>query len=157
MNYPKYELKTNTESTIFEFTSSGPKGDIVKIVKYTTMKNPDVFNLGFGDKININESNGTFDIDDINIADNGDRNKILATVADTTYSFTESYPDKYIFFSGSCEIRTRLYRIVISANYDELLKTFHIFGIIQHPDTKKYYHVPFNNYQRFVGYLIKRK
>ncbi|MBF4465211.1 hypothetical protein [Flavobacterium sp. LC2016-12] len=68
MNYPKYELKTSTDSTIFEFISTGPKGNIIKIIKFTVMKNPDVFNLGFGDKVKFNETNKTFDIDDINIS-----------------------------------------------------------------------------------------
>lgn len=157
MNYPKYDLKTSTDSTIFEFISNGPKGNIIKIIKFTAMKNPEVFNLGFGDKININETNKAFDIDDIHITDNGDRNIILATVVDAIYSFTKLHPDKYIYFSGSSAARTRLYRMVVSANYDELLKTFHIFGIVQNPDTKNYYHVPFNNQNGFVGFLIKRK
>lgn len=119
MNHPKYDLNTNADATIFEFTSSGPKGNIIKIIKYSPTKNKDVFNLGFGDKIKINKNNKSFSIDDINIANNGDRNIILATVANATYIFTKLYPDKYVFFSGSCKIRTRLYRMVISANYSE--------------------------------------
>jgi hypothetical protein len=121
------------------------------------MQNPEIVNLGFGDKININEHMGTFDIDDVNITDNGDRNIILATVANATYIFTELYPDKFIFFSGSCKIRTRLYRIAISSNYTELVKTFFIFGILQNSHTGKYYNVSFRNDTNFIGFLIKRK
>ncbi|OMQ13124.1 hypothetical protein [[Flexibacter] sp. ATCC 35103] len=157
MDYPKYDLKANSNSTIFEFISSGTQGDILKVIKYTLMQNPEIVNLGFGDKININENMGTFDIDDVNITDNGDRNIILATVANATYIFTELYPDKFIFFSGSCKIRTRLYRIAISSNYTELVKTFFIFGILQNSHTGKYYNVSFRKDINFIGFLIKRK
>lgn len=157
MDYPKYDLKVSSNSTIFEFISSGKQGNINKVIKYTLMQNPEIVNLGFGDKININESKGTFDIDDVNTTNNGDRNIILATVANATYIYTEIYPDKFIFFSGSCKIRTRLYRIVISSNYNELVKTFFIFGILQNPITGKYYNVSFRNDTNFIGFLIKRK
>ncbi|KQB37041.1 DUF6934 family protein [Flavobacterium aquidurense] len=157
MDYPKYDLKVSSNSTIFEFISSGKQGNINKVIKYTLMQNPEIVNLGFGDKININESKGTFDIDDVNTTNNGDRNIILATVANATYIYTEIYPDKFIFFSGSCKIRTRLYRILISSNYNELVKTFFIFGILQNPITGKYYNVSFRNDTNFIGFLIKRK
>ncbi|MFH7015446.1 DUF6934 family protein [Flavobacterium sp. FlaQc-47] len=157
MNYQKYDLKANSDFTIFEFISTGLRGDISKVIKYTVTNNPDLVNLGFGDKININNNNGTFDIDDINITDNGDRNVILATVANATYTFTKLNPDKFVFFSGSCDIRTRLYRMAITNNYKELTETFIIFGIIQNPDTAKYYNIPFNSSTKFVGFLIKRK
>lgn len=157
MNYPKYDLKVSSDSTIFEFISSGKQGNINKVIKYTLMQNPEIVNLGFGDKININVSKGTFDIDDISTTNNGDLNIILATVANATYIYTEIYPDKFIFFSGSCKIRTRLYRIVISTNYNELIKTFFIFGILQNSSTGKYYNVSFRNDTNFIGFLIKRK
>lgn len=157
MNYSTYDIKVSSDSTIFEFVSSGKQGDISKVIKFSVTKNPDVVNLGFGNKININEKNGTFDIDDITVTDNGDRNTILATVVNATYRYTELYPDKFIFFLGSCTIRTRLYRIAISSNYNELIKTFLIFGILQNPDTGKYYNVSFTSNTKFIGFLIKRK
>lgn len=157
MDYPKYDLTGSTDSTIFEFTSSGVNGYISKAIKYTVTKNADIVNLGFGDKINIDEENGTFDIDDVNITDNGDRNIVLATVANATYSYTELYPTKYVFFSGSCDVRTRLYRMAISNNFDELIKTFHIFGVLYNKETGIYSNVNFSSNTDFVGFLIKRR
>lgn len=157
MDYLQYELKASSDSTIFEFISSGKKGQICKVIKFTITKNANIVNLGFGDKININNTSGSFDIDDINTTDNGDRNIVLATVVNATYIYTEIYPDKFIFFSGSCEIRTRLYRMAISSNYNQLIKTFLIFGILQNPDTGKYYNITFNSSTKFIGFLIKRK
>jgi hypothetical protein len=157
MNYPTYELKASSDSTIFEFVSYGIQGNIYKVIKFSVTKNADIINLGFGNKININDKNGSFDIDDVNITDNGDRDVILATVASATYIYTKLYPNKFIFFSGSCEVRTRLYRMVISINYEELIETFLIFGILQNPETGKYYNVTFNNSTNFIAFLIKRR
>lgn len=147
----------NTDLTIFEFISSGVKGEVYKIIKFTVTKNPEIINLGFGDKINFNEETGAFSIDDLNITHNGDRDIILATIANATYRFTELNHDKFIFFSGSCKIRTRLYRMVISNNLKELEIIFDIFGIIQNGQTGKYETVSFNSQMTFVGFLIKRK
>lgn len=157
MDYPKYDLTASTDSTIYEFVSSGMQGDISKAIKYTVTTNTDIINLGFGDKTNINEKDGTFDIDDLNITDNGDRNIVLATVVNATYAFTELYPDKFVFFSGSCEVRTRLYRMAITINQVELSKTFYIFGVLQNTETGFYINIPFNSHTKFVGFLIKRK
>lgn len=155
MNYAKYNLNANSDLTIFEFLSSGALGDICKVIQFTTTKNPEIINLGFGDKINVKED-GTFDIDDLNITDNGDRNIVLSTVANSIYIFTQMYSDKFIFFRGSCKIRTRLYRMSISMNYLELQKTFIIFGIVK-IDEDKYESTPFDSYSEFIGFLIKRK
>jgi len=58
--------------------------------------------------------------------DNKDRNKILATVAAAVYEFTSHYPDRFIFFVGSTPERTRLYRMALAINLDELNVDFEI-------------------------------
>ncbi len=45
-------------------------------------------NLGFGDK-----DLQTGEVDDTVISDNGDSQKVLATVAATVYAFTDKYPE----------------------------------------------------------------
>jgi hypothetical protein len=53
MDIERYEIQTSIKSRYFEFISSGINGNIVKVVKYTTIKyDINVFNLGFGDKNN---------------------------------------------------------------------------------------------------------
>ena len=72
-SYTSFDVSTN--STVFEFLSTGPKGEIKKIVQFSETQAKQIFNLSFG---NINED-GT--IDDTTANDNKDRDKILATVA----------------------------------------------------------------------------
>ena len=155
MDYQKYNVTANSNLTIFEFISSGIHGKIEKVIKFSETKNAEIVNLGFGDKVSCNNEN--FNIDDLKITDNGDRDVVLATIANAVYLFTELYPEKYVFFSGTCEARTRLYRMVISNNIIELNRTFHIFGIIKKVGFEKHEVVPFTLNSKFVGFLIKRK
>ena len=122
MNYPKYNLATNTDATVFEFVSEGTKGTIVKAIIYTVTDSEMVYNLGFGDKIILDEETGEIDVDDSVISDNGDRDMVLATVAKSAYIFTEIYPERALFFMGSTVSRTRLYRMAISRNFEEISK-----------------------------------
>ncbi len=52
MNYPKYELEISSDLEIFEFVSKGLQGEIIKTVQFSPTPNPNLFNLGFGDKKN---------------------------------------------------------------------------------------------------------
>ena len=94
--FPRYELTANTKLTVFEFISSGNKGDIVKVVQYSETNLKDFYNLGFGDK-----NSETGEIDDKIVSDNGDGRKVLATVVATVYAFTERYPDSWVYAVGS--------------------------------------------------------
>ena len=79
--------------------------------------------LAFGDV------DGNDDIDDHRVSDNGDRNKILATVVYVIDLYTIKYPGRWIFFKGSTKERTRLYRMAISINLEELSEKFEIYAI----------------------------
>ncbi|MDD3688205.1 MAG: hypothetical protein PHE56_15765, partial [Bacteroidales bacterium] len=83
-----------------------------------------VYNLAFGD---YNEETRT--IDDITITNNGDSIKVLATVASTVYAFIEKYPEAWIFATGSTSVRTRLYRMGISNNIEEIKADFDVYGL----------------------------
>ncbi len=76
MKLDKYELKSGEQLEVFEFVSIGQKGKIPKIVQYTPTNYKDLYNLGFGDK-NIE----TGEIDDSVISNNGDSEKVLATLS----------------------------------------------------------------------------
>ena len=93
----------------FEFVSEGPRGRIVKLVKYTETSVKGVYNLGFGDKMGEED-----DFDDMVISDNKDSVRVLATVAETVYRFTNKFPNASVLATGSTPTRTRLYRIGIS-------------------------------------------
>jgi hypothetical protein len=124
MKLERYELKTEKSLTTFEFVSVGVKGEIPKIVQYSETNLKGFYNLGFGDK-----DPNTGEIDDNIISDNGDSQKVLATVAATVYAFTDKYPDAWIYAAGSTKARTRLYRIGITNNLEEILKDFELYGM----------------------------
>ncbi len=124
MELPKYILHAESSLTIFEFNSIGKKGTIKKIIKFSETSEKGIYNLGFGDKIP-----NTLDVDDTVITDNGDRDKVLATVVSAIYAFTDKHPDALVFATGSTPSRTRLYQIAVSSYYEELTADFEIYGL----------------------------
>ena len=146
MQKEKYELSSDPDVTIFRFVSKGPKGEIPKLIMYqkTTINN--VYNLAFGDW-NVETS----EIDDKAISNNNDSEKILATVASTVLSFTYKYPKSMVLVKGSTESRTRLYRIGISNNFEEINQNFDILGYRE--ETWQ----PFNKNTDYEAFLVERK
>lgn len=151
----KYDLYINTDTTIFEFKSIGPNGEITKVIVFNATQSSEIYNLAFGDLV-YNEVQKRYTLDDSIITDNRDRNIILATVARSVYIFTEKYPEKIVFFKGSTLARTRLYRRAISINLEELSETFTIFGAIQN-ELGNVISIPFKANGNFFGFIIKRK
>lgn len=141
--YVSFDISTN--ATLFEFTSSGPKGEITKIIQFSPTTKKSIYSLAFG---NLLEDGS---IDDHTTNDNKDRDKILATVAASVYDFTSRFPDKFVFFTGSTTERTRLYRMAITINLEELSQTFDIWGL-----TKNNFE-SFEKRRNYDGFLIKRK
>lgn len=123
MLFPRYELKADKSLEVFEFVSVGDKGEITKIIQFLQLSD-NLYNLGFGDK----DAN-TGEISDIIVSNNGDSRKVLATVAASVYAFTTKHSDALVYATGSTKSRTRLYRIGITNNLEEILKDFEIFGL----------------------------
>ena len=123
MKAEKYYLKSESKFTRFEFISEGPKGAIRKLIEFQETTNPDVFNLAFGDF-----NHQTQEFDDLLISDNGDTEKVLATVVNAVYTFFNKYPDLFVYATGSTKARTRLYRMGITRFYDEMKKDFYLYG-----------------------------
>jgi len=124
MNIERYNYTISDLYLEYEFSSQGPKGTIVKVVRYTKIEGQYmIFNLGFGDK---NAHNDIFD--DAVVSNNNDRDKVLATVASTLMEFIVKYPLASIFAKGSTPSRTRLYQIGISQHFEELSQRFYIYG-----------------------------
>jgi hypothetical protein len=156
MNYPKYDFTSSTENITFEFISNGSNGSIEKAIMYQCIsEETQVYNLCFGDNKGIDQETGELNIDDITVSNNGDLEKILATVASSAYIFAETYPDRLIFFKGSTPARTRLYRRAICKEFNYISKTFAIFGAVNIDG--KIINVPFNATDDFYGFYIKTK
>lgn len=119
----KYPLSSSDKLLTFEFISEGPQGLIHKLVRYQPTNLKDVYNLAFGDK-----DHKTGEVDDTIISNNGDSDKVLATVVATVYAFTDKYPEAWIYATGSTEARTRLYRMGIAKYFSEAKEDFEILG-----------------------------
>lgn len=104
------------------------------------------FNLGFGD---YNEE--TNEIDDTIVTNNGDARKVLATVVSTLYAFTGKYPNASVFATGSSDSRTRLYRMGITNNLDELKEDFKVYGL-----NKDEVFEEFIVGEDYIGFLVTR-
>ena len=81
MNLPQYEVTPDENLYKFTFISEGKNGKVEKIVLYEEI-NEGVFNLAFGDK-----DITTGHINDRIVTNNGDTEKVLATVISTVYTF----------------------------------------------------------------------
>ena len=78
MNYEVYGgIKVTDDFSVFDFISTGKNGNILKRIAFTKTESDNVYNLVFGDVDNDGE------INDYSVSNNGDRNKILATVVKT--------------------------------------------------------------------------
>lgn len=154
MESPTYELAANADFTVFEFTSSGSNGTIQKAIKYTQTLNHNVYNLGFGDIIFTDDS--TIEIDDDTLSNNGDLQKVIATVVYSVYLFTERYPEAYIIFGSSNKAKLRLYRMLLSRNLPEILKTFAVFGAV-HNEQGQLVNVVFSSSEDVNGYFINKR
>ena len=147
MRYETYQLKTKHSLMTFEFISEGPKGSIRKRVQYQRTNDKNLYNLALGD-VDI-ETEG---FDDKVVTHNNDTEKVLATVAKTIYAFIDKYPDAIIYVTGNTLTRTRLYRMSISNNLEEINKKFEIYGLLENKGWVIY--EKNNNYSAF---LIKLK
>jgi len=125
MNLDHYEIIANPSFLDFEFDSDGPNGIIKKVVRFSPKNSNGItyFNLGFGD-LDIR----TGIINDLTVSNIKDRDRILATVASIVLVFTEQYPDAIVYAKGSTPVRTRLYQIGISSNWDEINKLLFVYG-----------------------------
>jgi hypothetical protein len=145
MKYPKYPVVITEDYSAYEFYSEGPVGRIKKMVSYKRIENC-LFNLAFGDW------NEKFrEIDDSSRSNNGDRDKVLATVAFTAIDFTSRNPGAMIFIEGSTPSRTRLYQMGIRCNLLEINEKFKVEGWIEERWE------PFRLGRNYESFLVQRK
>ena len=123
MNIDKYSLKAESSLTVFEFVSEGPNGLIRKLIQFQETNQPDVYNLAFGDK-----NADTGEIDDLVVSNNGDTDRVSATVVAALYAFFDKHPDAFVYATGSTKARSRLYRMGITRFYEEMIQGFDLYG-----------------------------
>ncbi len=121
MEKPSYNFEVSNNGLIFSFESVSREKTIKKVVVYEPLVD-ELYHMGFGDLVEDNT------IDYRVKSANKDMNKVLSTVVQTMFLFFEKYPDKKVVFTGSNEIRTRLYRSIISKFVEEIELYFLVEG-----------------------------
>ena len=148
MKYEYYaDLTIADDFSVFEFDSVGKRGNFKKRVRFVETQLPDVYNLSL---VNVKMNS---EPDDQTIIDNGDRDKILATIFCAIYAYTLNYPKRWIYFSGNTDAKTRLYRMAISLNLEELSFWFEIYGEVANGEEV----LPFRKGMAIEGFFIRRK
>jgi hypothetical protein len=109
MNLARYPLKASDDFRRFEFFSEGPKGRIRKMVEFQQDGKDNFYNLAFGDWDEVSGS-----INYKSRSNNGDRDKVMATIASAVFEFMLVYSDALIYAEGETDARTRLYQMGIN-------------------------------------------
>jgi hypothetical protein len=141
----KYEYYTNNSFLDYEFESVGPKGTIKKVARFSEL-GTNIYNFGFGD---LNEATG--EISDTIVSNNGDGDKILMTVANIIYDFTNIRLDAAVFIRGTTPTRTRRYQMGINKYWTQISQIFEVFGLKE----KKW--EPFRPGENYIAFLGRRK
>ena len=97
------------------------------------------------------KDHSTGSIDDMVISNNGDSEKVLASVVSTIYAFTDKFPDAWIYATGSTKSRTRLYRMGITKFLSEVEENFEVLG--EQNDKWE----TFRKNVEYEGFLVRRK
>jgi hypothetical protein len=144
----KYVFVCGTGKPEYKFYSRGANRIIRKVVRFDHMPeiDKDLFNLSFGDWDSRADR-----IDDQIKSNNGDRKKVLATVAATVVHFTAKNRKAIILVIGSTSSRTRLYQMGIGLYKEEIAALFDVLGFFENTWE------PFQKGQNYSGFLIKRK
>ncbi len=139
-----YAILTDDHET-YEFLSEGPKGTIRKIVVYQLVGG-NFYNLAFGD---WNEEN--LRLDDDTRSNNSDRDKVLATVANTVIDFVQYHPSATVHAKGSTPAKTRLYQMGINQNWTYINLLFRIKGLAEGVFR------PFEQNKNYEAFLLEPK
>lgn len=116
-----YPYLSSGKKTQVAFQSLGPKGIIIKIIRFEQVHG-NRWNLGLGDfkqgKIETNK-----------LTSNGDVVKVLATVAAATLAFLEEYPERIVEIKPVDEKRKRLFNLVFSRRWAQIREKISINGL----------------------------
>ena len=123
MDLDKYPVLADSNHRNFLFSSIGTKGVIKKKVMYQEIA-ANVYNLSLGDW-DEGIRRYVYNIK----SNNGDRDKILATVAATVIEFIKYHSCATINAKGESSVKTRLYQMGINQNWKKIKQLFVIKGL----------------------------
>jgi hypothetical protein len=111
---------------------------------------PGTYNLALGtvgkDKIDYTET-----------SDNGDRNKILATIFHIALTFSRAHPNQKIFVMGRNPATARLYRGAVNHLYKEISSEFLVQGGVYIDNEDDYRFEEFISNRQYDAFLFKRR
>ena len=125
MKLDYYTVISTHNHLVYEFFSEGPKGTIKKVVVFDELR-PGIFNLAFGDWDDTMQQ-----LRDDVISNNGDREKVLATIAHIVVHFISHHPNAQLYAEGASKAKTRLYQMGINAHWDEIGQLFDVKGFAE--------------------------
>ncbi len=117
-----YPFRASEDYLNFYFESCSSGCTIPKVVEFEEIE-PGTYNLAFGDVSEKGELNDSV------VSNNGDMQKVLATVVQAVLTFLEIYPDRRVYFSGNSRARNRLYRALLSKDLENWSEMFEIDGV----------------------------
>ena len=124
MQLDKYALKAESSLTVFEFISEGPNGLIYKLIQFQDTNQPNVYNLAFGDK-----NSETGELDDLAVSNNGDTDKVLATVVAALYAFFEQNTPTLLFTPPGARAHEQDFIELVSVgSTTEMIEDFELYG-----------------------------
>ncbi|MBK8563305.1 MAG: hypothetical protein IPN76_08145 [Saprospiraceae bacterium] len=126
-----YEFYFNEDRTEFRFESVGPKGTIIKMVRFKAVEE-NLFSLAFGDK-------DSDDFDDEIISDNGDMRKVVQTLVNVVHFFTVTNPAIRIVIWPVDRKRKLLYNRIFQQFESEILEYYSIEGYTFNPRSKEFF------------------
>jgi hypothetical protein len=138
-----YQYFTFSDQPYYYFESEGKQGKIAKIVMFTRLNNK-YWNLGFGDLEGAQ-------INDSVVSNNHDIVKLISTIAQIAYDFSNKFQLRGLEINPVDEKRKSLYNHIFRRNYEAIYANFHIIGVYE--DVEEDY-LPTKNYDLF---RLKRK
>jgi hypothetical protein len=139
-----YPYRASADYLNFYFESCSSACTIPKIVEYEEIE-AGTYNLAFGD---VDEKGR---LNDSIVSNNGDMQKVLATIVRTVMTFLEIHPGRQVYFSGNSPARNRLYRATLSRDIESWSEIFEVDGI---SDGER---ITFRQNIDFEGFIVKRK
>lgn len=149
MNEPAYPFIASADALDYSFESVSDQKTIRKSILFTVFDNNALlYNLALGDL----QEDGL--LDDSAISDNRDMNRVIATVVKAMMIFFDTYPEKLVYFQGSDKqgIRTRLYRILLAREIEEVKNLFIVYGRRSDNGIEN-----FISGQTYIGFIFQRK
>ena len=142
------QLKALPDFSVFQFISQGIAGSTTRQVRFINQREPNIYNLELGDLDPQSQQSGS-------ISDNGDMNKVIATLMLIIELYTERYPMRTVRLKGNTKEKARLYRIALDIHVNHLLPLFDI-GL---EEEKHHFFQKFRGREPLdnIAFLLKRK